>query len=151
MTSFNYLLFGTFFMCKSSIPTLSYVFNKFKLNIQIPDPNNQPKFRRLYNDYEGMDQRYPGLNNTIISDLKISDLKISDLKISDSNEIAQIKANFYKLDLVKKLKSDKINSHDKLNLIKTSNVDCLNNLSDKIKPINIKSGGLYKDWDFNMD
>ena len=141
MTSFNYLLFGTLFVYKSCIPILSYALNKFKLNIQIPDPNNQPKFRRLYNDYEGMDQRYPGLNNTIIS----------DLKISDSNEIAQIKSNYYKLDLVKKLKSDKINSLNKLNLIKTSNIDCLNDLSNQIKSIDIKSGGLYKDWDFNMD
>ena len=146
MTSFNYLLFGTLFVYKSCIPISSYAFNKFKLNIQIPDPNNQPKFRRLYNDYEGMDQRYPGLNNTIIS----------DLKISDSNEIAQIKSNYYKLDLVKKLKSDKINSLNKLNLIKTSNIDCLNDLSNQIKSIDIKSidiksGGLYKDWDFNMD
>ena len=136
MTSFNYLLFGTFFMCKSSIPTLSYAFNKFKLNIQIPDPNNQPKFRRLYNDYEGMDQRYPGLNNTIIS---------------NSNEIAQIKLNYDKLNLVNKLNSDKINSLNKLNLIKTSNIDCLNDLSNQIKPPDLKSGGLYKNWDFNMD
>jgi len=136
MTSFNYLLFGTFFMYKSIIPTLSYAFNKYKLNIQIPDPNNKSKFRKLYYDYEGMDQRYPDLNNTIIS---------------DSNEIAQIKYNFYKLDLVNNLKSNKINSYEKLNLIRTSNIDCLNDLSDRIKPFNIESGNLYKDWYFNMD
>ncbi len=136
MTSFNYLLFGTLFMYKSIIPTLSYTFNKFKLNIQIPDTNNQPKFRKLFNDYEGVDQRYPILNNTTIS---------------DSNEIKQIASNLYKLDLLNKLKSDKINSLNKLNLIKISNVDCLNYLSDQIKPIDIISGGLFKDWDLNMD
>jgi len=121
-------------MYKSIIPTLSYAFNKFKLNSQIADSNNQPKFRKLFNDYEGVDQRYPFLNNTIISDL---------------NEISQIKSNFYKLELINKLKSDKINSFDKLNLIKLPHVNCLNDFSDQIKPFNIKSGGLFKDWDFN--
>jgi hypothetical protein len=116
---------------------MSYSFNKLKLNIQIPDSNNQHKFRKLFNDYEGVDQRYPFLNNTIVV---------------DSNEISKIKSNFCKLELVNKLKSNKINSLDKLNLIKTSYIDCLDDLSDKkIKPSNIKSGGLFKDWDFNLD
>jgi hypothetical protein len=131
-------------MYKSIIPTLSYA---YKLNIQKFDQNfdqhkfnqhkfNQHKFRRLFNDYEGVDQRYPFLNNTTIS---------------DPNEIKQIASNFYKLDLLNKLKSDKINSFDKLNLIKISNsFNCLNNLSDEIKPINIKSGGLFKDWDYEF-
>ena len=134
MTSFNYLFLLTLFIYKSIIPTLSYAFNKFKLNSQIADSNNQHKFKKLFNDYEGVDQRYPFLNNTIISDL---------------NEISQIKSNFYKLELINKLKSDKINSFDKLNLIKLPHFNCLNDFSDQIKPFNIKSGGLFKDWDFN--
>jgi hypothetical protein len=120
-------------MYKSIIPTLSYAFNKRKLNSQIAGSNNQHKFKKLFNDYEGVDQRYPFLNNTIIA---------------DSNKIGQIKSNFYKLELINQLKSDKINSFDKLNLIKISYIDSLDDFSDKIKPSSIKSGGLFKDWDF---
>lgn len=127
------------------IPTLSYTFNKFKFNIQIPDPNNKPIFRILTKEYEGVDQRYPFENK--LNKLNNSTSSTSSTYTEDPNEINKIRSHFFHSDLLKKLSSDKLSSPDKINLIKTSKLDCLDHLSDQIKSFDLKAGGLFKDWE----
>jgi hypothetical protein len=126
------------------IPTLSYNFNKYKLNIPTSDPNHKSKFRESFNKYEGLDQRYV-FDNQFGNKFNNTSIYVEDL-----NEISKIKSNFVKLDLVNKLSSNQLSQIDKINLIKTSELDDLKYLSDKIKPFDITTGGLFKDWDFKI-
>jgi hypothetical protein len=137
-----YSLFGLFILCQLIVFSLSYNFQKYKFNLNL-DPNSNPKsyFRRLLNDIDGVDQRYPyqsRLNTTTPT---------PTASTTDINEICEIKSNFQKLDLMNKLNSNKISSSDKLNLIKESDIDSVQNIiNNKIRPFDITSGGLYNDW-----
>jgi hypothetical protein len=133
MISLTHLFFGSLFIFYM-IPIMSYVFNKFKLNI--PDPNNKEKFRKLLNDYDGLDQRYTYDNK----------FNYTTIYSEDLTEINRIRLNFVKFNLLNEISSDKLNSFDKINLIKTSKLDSLDHLSDQIKPSNIIAGGLFNDW-----
>ena len=119
--------------------------NKILLNIFT-------RLKSANNIYDGNDHRYNITNNLPIKNLKLTNHDVSSFITNNEDIIilSNIGKNIYILKILKKLLNKNVSEIEKLKEIE-SYEKCIGYTEEEsIYKLNLKAGGLLKDWDFDL-
>jgi len=117
--------------------------NKILLNIIT-------RLKSTNNIYDGNDYRYNITNNLPIKKLNLRNYEVASPFMTNDEEIivlSNIGKNMHKLKILKKLLKKDVSEIEKLKEIESYET-CIGKKEEESKyKLNLKAGGLFKDWD----